>query len=429
MAPRSVPRECSNTPTELLVPSVNLDLARIRAAFPALAADTVFLDNAGGSQVLGRVADRIRDYLLHDNVQLGASYAPSQRAGERVLAARRSIAGLVNAVHDDEIVMGPSTTALIATFVEALRPGLRAGDEVIVTESDHEANIGAWTRLAQAGVVVRIWRVDVERMGLRVEDLDALIGPRTKWIAMTHASNILGTVNPVAEVARRAHAAGARLCVDAVAYAPHRLVDVQACGADAVVFSFYKVFGPHYAVLWVRRELLLSLPSLNHFFIGTEVLPYKLQLGNVNYELSWGCAGIVDYLVDVGTALGALGDTRARMQAAFDAFMHHEDALAEQVLAWLRGRRGVRIIGLPSVDAGERVPTISFVVDGVRSEAIVKSVDTHGIGIRFGDFYARRLIEALALHKHGGVVRISIAHYNTSEEIARLLLALDQAIA
>jgi selenocysteine lyase/cysteine desulfurase len=246
---------------------------------------------------------------------------------------------------------------------------------------------------------------------------------------MTHASNILGTVNPVAEVARRAHAVGARLCVDAVAYAPHRLVDVRASGADAVVFSFYKVFGPHYAVLWARRELLLSLPSLNHFFIGTEVLPYKLQLGNVNYELSWGCAGISDYLVDVGTELGAVGDKRARMQAAFDAFMRHEDALAEQVLAWLRGRRGVRIIGLPSVEAGERVPTISFVVDGVRSEAIVKAVDAHGIGIRFGDFYARRLIEALALHKHGGVVRISIAHYNTTEEIERLLSALDHAIA
>jgi cysteine desulfurase family protein (TIGR01976 family) len=411
------------------LPSATLDLARIRAEFPALAADTVFLDNAGGSQVLRRVADRIHDYLLHDNVQLGASYAPSQRAGERVLAARRSVAELVNAFHDDEIVMGPSTTALIGTLVEALAPGLRAGDEVIVTESDHEANIGAWTRLAQAGVGVRIWRVDVERMGLAIEDLDALVGPRTTWVAMTQASNILGSVNPVADVARRAHAVGARLCVDAVAYAPHRLLDVQAGGADAVVFSFYKVFGPHYALLWVKRDLLLSLPSLNHFFIGPDVLPYKLQRGNVNYELAWGCAGIVDYLRDVGTDLGARGDTRSRMQAAFDAFARHEDALAEQVLAWLRGRRGVRIVGHPSAAAGERVPTISFVVDGVRSEAVVKGVDAHGIGIRFGDFYARRLIEALGLQPHGGVVRVSIAHYNTSGEIDRLLAALEDTLA
>ncbi|MBL8278899.1 MAG: cysteine desulfurase-like protein [Pelomonas sp.] len=404
-----------------------LDLARIRAEFPALASDTVFLDNAGGSQVLARVADRIHHYLLHDNVQLGASYRASQEAGERVLGARRAVAALVNAVHDDEIVMGPSTTALIGTLVEALRPGLRPGDEVVVTESDHEANIGAWERLAQVGVVVRVWPVDVASMGLRLADLEPLLGPRTRWVAMTQASNILGTVNPVAEVARRVHAVGARLCVDAVAYAPHRLVDVQASGADAVVFSFYKVFGPHHAVLWARRDLLLSLPSLNHFFIGQDVIPYKLQRGNVNYELSYGCAGIVDYLRDVGTALGATGGDRSRMQAAFDAFARHEDTLAEQVLRWLRERPGVRIIGLPSVTAGERVPTISFVLEGRPSEAIVRGVDAHGIGIRFGDFYARRLIEALGLQAYGGVVRISIAHYNTAEEMDRLLVALDAA--
>jgi len=410
------------------LPSATLDLARIRSEFPALACSTVFLDNAGGSQVLARVADRIGHYLLHDNVQHGASYLASQQAGARVLGARRAVATLVNAVHDEEIVMGPSTTALIGTLVDALRPGLKPGDEVIVTESDHEANIGAWSRLAQVGVVVRMWPVDVPSLGLRLEDLDPLIGARTKWIAMTHASNILGTVNPVAEVARRAHAVGARLCVDAVAYAPHRLVDVQACEADAVVFSFYKVFGPHYAVLWAKRDLLLSLPSLNHGFIGPEVIPYKLQRGNVNYELSYGCAGIADYLKDVGTELGAVGDDRARMQLAFDAFARHEDALAEQVLSWLRDRRGVRIIGLPSVAAGERVPTIGFVAEGRHSEAIVRQVDAHGIGIRFGDFYAKRLIEALGLQKQGGVVRISIAHYNTAEEIGRLLMALDEAL-
>ncbi|RTL20953.1 MAG: cysteine desulfurase-like protein [Burkholderiales bacterium] len=406
-----------------------LDLARIRSEFPALAGGTVFLDNAGGSQVLGRVADRVRDYLLHDNVQLGASYRASQQAGERVLSARRAIADLVHAAHDDEIVMGPSTTALIGTLVEAIRPGLQPGDEVIVTETDHEANIGAWVRLAEAGVTVRVWRVDVDRLGLHLDDLDPLIGPRTKWVAMTQASNVLGSINPVAEVARRVHAAGARLCVDAVAYAPHRLVDVQACGADAVVFSFYKVFGPHYALLWVRRELLLTLASLNHFFIGREVIPYKLQRGNVNYELSYGCAGIVDYLTEVGTELGAVGDARARMQKAFDAFAQHEDALAEQVLSWLRDRPGVRIIGLSSAATGARVPTISFVAAGLMSEAIVRRVDAHGIGIRFGDFYARRLIEALGLQVHGGVVRISIAHYNTADEIGRLLVALDEAMA
>ncbi|QTN23289.1 cysteine desulfurase-like protein [Rhizobacter sp. AJA081-3] len=406
-----------------------LNLERIRAEFPALASDTVFLDNAGGSQVLKRVADRVRDYLLTSSVQLGASYAASQRAGEKVLAARRAVAELINAPHDDEVVMGGATTALMFILTQALLPGVKPGDEIIVTNSDHEANIGGWMRLAQAGAVIKVWEVNRDSLALELADLDRLLSPRTTWLAMTHASNILGTVNPVEEVSRRVHAAGGRVCVDAVAYAPHRLVDVQACGADVVVFSFYKVFGPHYAVMWGRRELLLSLPSLNHFFIGPEVIPYKLQPGNVNYELSYGCIGIHEYLCDTGTALGATGTPRQRMQAAFDAFAAHEDRLAERLLGWLRGRKSVRIIGRPSATDGQRVPTISFVVANTPSESIVRHVDGHGIGIRFGDFYARRLIESLGLQGHSGVVRVSMAHYNTEAEIDRLIRAFEEVIA
>ena len=181
--------------------------------------------------------------------------------------------------------------------------------------------------------------------------------------------------------------------------------------------------------MWVQHDLLLSLPSLNHFFIGKDVLPYKLQPGNVNYELSYGCIGIHDYLCDTGTALGSDGTPRERMQAAFDAFERHEDALAERLLSWLRSKRGVRIIGHASAAAGQRVPTISFTVAGHAPETIVRHVDGHGVGIRHGDFYARRLIEALGLHTQGGVVRVSMAHYNTAAEIDRLILALDEAIA
>ena len=409
-----------------------LDLDKIRAEFPALRGDWVFLDNAGGSQVLARVADRVRDYLLTSSVQLGASYAPSQIAGDKVLAARRAVAELINAPHDDEVVMGGATTALMFMLTQALlmqkTPGIVPGDEIIVTNSDHEANIGGWARLRQAGAVIKIWEVNRDSLTLELADLDRLLSPRVQWLAMTQASNILGTVNPVEEVARRVHAAGGRVCVDAVAYAPHRLVDVQASGADVVVFSFYKVFGPHYAVMWVQRELLLSLPSLNHDFIGPEVLPYKLQPGNVNYELSYGCIGICDYLCDTGTALGASGPARQRMQAAFDAFEAHEDALAERLLGWLRGKPSVRIIGQASVTAHTRVPTISFVVANTPSERIVRHVDGHGIGIRFGDFYAKRLIEALGLQAQGGVVRVSMAHYNTLGEIDRLIGALDEVI-
>ena len=420
------------TPTETQAqrsaPS-GLDLNLIRAEFPALSSDCVYLDNAGGSQVLSRVADRVRDYLLTSSVQLGASYAQSQAAGSKVLAARRSVAQLINAAHDEEVVMGGSTTSLMFQITQAILPGIRPGDEIIVTNSDHEANIGGWTRLQAAGAVIRIWAVNLQTLALELGDLDQLLSPRVKWVAMTHASNVLGSINPVLEVARRVHAVGARLCVDAVAYAPHRLVDVQASEADLYVFSFYKVFGPHFAVLWGQRELLLQLPSLNHYFIGLDVVPYKLQPGNVNYELSYGCIGISDYLIDVGTRLGATGSERARMQCAFDAFERHEDALAEQLLAYLRSKKSVRIIGLASAASGGRVPTVSFVVAGQPSESIVRHVDRFNIGIRFGDFYAKRLVDALGLQAQGGVVRVSIAHYNTAFEIDRLIEHLDSVIA
>jgi cysteine desulfurase family protein (TIGR01976 family) len=407
---------------------MTLDLAAIRREFPALDDSVVYLDNAGGSQVLRRVADRVHEYLITSSVQLGASYPQSQLAAERVLAARRAVAELINAVHDDEVVMGGATTALMFLLTQALLPGIRPGDEIIVTQSDHEANIGGWLRLEQAGAIIKVWQVNPDSLELELADLQRLLGPRLRWVAVTWASNILGTINPVPEIARRVHAAGARLCVDAVAYAPHRLIDVQASGADVVVFSFYKVFGPHYAVLWGRRELLLSLPSLNHYFIGPEVIPYKLQPGNVNYELSYGCIGIHEYLRDTGTALGAGGSARQRMQTAFDAFARHEDALAERLLAWLRGKRAVRIIGHATATEAGRVPTISFVVAGVQSQSIVRHVDAYGIGIRYGDFYARRLIEALGLQAHGGVIRASMAHYNTAGEIDRLIQHLDEVI-
>ena len=409
-------------------PMTELNLEQIRAEFPALASGFVYLDNAGGSLVLRRVADRVADYLLTSSVQLGAGYAHSQDAGAKVLAARKQIAELINAPSDDEVVMGGSTTSLMFQLGEAIAQEIRPGDEIIVTNTDHEANIGVWARLQRAGAVLRFWNVNPQTLELELADLQNLLSDKVKWVAMTHASNILGTINPVAAAAALVHAAGARLCVDAVAYAPHRLVDVQATGADVVVFSFYKVFGPHYAVLWGQRELLLGLASLNHYFISAQTIPYKLQPGNVNYELSYGCAGIRDYLVDVGIRLGASGTPRQQMQAAFDAFEAHENQLVGRLLAYLATKSAVRVIGRPRADDGRRVPTVSFVVEGRMSESIVRHIDQFGIGIRFGDFYAKRLIDGLGLDRVGGVVRVSAAHYNTLHEMDKLIRHLDEAI-
>lgn len=412
-----------------MTPLSSTEIPSIRNEFPALKQDMVFLDNAGGSQVLKRVADRIYDYLTSTSVQLGASYATSQAASEKVLAARRSVAQLVNAYHDEEIVMNGSTTASMFLLTQAILPSIVAGDEIIVTNTDHEANIGGWMRLRKAGAIVKMWEVNTKTLTLDLEDLDQLLSPRTKWVAMTHASNVLGTVNPVAEVAQRVHAVGGRLCIDGVAYAGHRLVDVRASGADVYVFSFYKVFGPHYGMLWGKRDFLLSLPGLNHYFIGDDVIPYKLQPGNVNFELSYGCIGISDYFIAMGEMLGGKGNERELMQFAFDRFEQHENYLAEKLLSFLRTLENVRIIGLNKIDETNqhlRMPTISFVIDNHLSEELVKYIDQFNIGIRFGDFYATYLIDALDLRKYGGVVRVSIAHYNTEEEIDRLISHMQQ---
>ncbi|CAK4081684.1 unnamed protein product [Aphanomyces euteiches] len=410
------------------------ELSAVRSEFPSLAEPNqcIFMDNAGGTQVLKRVADHVYDCLIKTSVQPGASYSTSQAVSDRILEARRAVASLINAAHDEEVVMGGSTTLLMFLIIQAILPTIVPGDEIILTNSDHHANVGAWKRLAQAGAIIKIWEVNQETLHLDLATLDGLLTSRTKWVAMTHASNVLGTVNPVAEVAKRVHAVGGRLSVDAVAYAPHRLVDVQASGADLYVFSVYKVFGPHYSVLWGRHELLLSLPGINHFFI--QVLPYKLQPGNVNFELGYGIRGVVDYLVHLGqNVFNGSGSHRELMQKAYDRFEQHENALIEKLLAFLRSKAPkVRIIGLPTLTQEyqgvtySRLATVSFVVEGFQSPDIVSHIDKYNIGIRHGDFYAVDLVDSLGLRAYGGVVRVSMAHYNTLEEVDKLISHLSE---
>ncbi len=400
-----------------------LDLPRVRAEFPGLDADMVFMDNAGGSQTLRRVVDRIGEFLLTSNAQLGASYETSVRAGERVAESRVRAAELVNAAGSDEVVMGGSSTALLRTLVQGLAHLFRPGDEVVVTNLDHEANIGAWMALVERGVRVRVWEVDRDSLRLEIPELQALLTGRTRMVALTYASNVLGGITPVAEAVRLARQVGVMVCVDGVAYAPHRAIDVQALDLDFYVFSFYKVFGPHYAMLYGKRQHLLRMANLNHDFIAADDIPYKLQPGNQNYELGWGAAAIGEYLAD----LGGGPDRRAGIVSAYGRIAMHEAALSERLLSYLRGRNGVTIWGDPDPDPARRVSTVSFTVHGMPSEAVVRAVDRHRIGIRFGDFYARRLIDALGLREQGGVVRVSMVHYNTLDEVDRLIRALDEA--
>lgn len=402
-----------------------LDLDFVRSQFPALRTGFAFFDNAGGSQVLKTVADRISDYLLTTSVQTGASYEPSRRASARLAEARSKVARLVNASRPEEVVLGPSTTVLMRFLASAMASQFSPGDEVVLTVFDHESNIGPWLTLEDRGVVFKFWSIDRDSYEVSLDELGCLMTPRTKLVCMTHTSNILGTIMPVAEVARFVHERGARICVDAVAYAPHRAVDVVALDVDYYLFSFYKTYGPHFAMLYGKHQNLVELDGLYHYFYGKEQVPGKLEPGNTNYELAWGCTGIVDYLDELG---GGSGD-RAAIERAFEDVAAHEELLAERLLAFLRQRNGIRIVGSRSADRNLRVPTISFKVDSRNSAEIVQAVDADSIGIRFGDFHSRRLIEHLGLGQDGGVVRVSMVHYNTLDEVDRLIASLDRAMS
>ncbi|MGE0816164.1 MAG: cysteine desulfurase-like protein [Vicinamibacterales bacterium] len=406
-----------------------LDLPFVRAQFPSLSGDFVFLDNAGGSQALGQVIDRIADYLRTTNVQLGASYAVSEQAGARMQEAQRRMAAFVNASRPEEVVMGPTSTLLVQLLARAMAHQFAPGDEVVVTRADHESNIGAWVGLDAVGVVPRFWEFDPASRRLELDGLARVMSPRTKLVAFTHASNIFGTIHPVAEITRFVHDHGAKVCVDGVAYAPHRLVDVAAWDVDYYVLSLYKVYGPHHALLYGKYAHLVELANLYHYFIANDRIPYKLQPGNPNYELSWGAVGIVDYAEALGARAGAAdASPRARMQAAFASMAGHEEVLARRLLDYLATKPTVRLIGEATADRAVRVPTISFTVDGMAAPDLVRRIDPLGIGIRHGDFHSRRLVEHLGLQATGGVVRVSMVHYNTVDEIDRLIAGLDAAI-
>lgn len=403
-----------------------MDSARIRKQFAGLESDWTFFDNAGGSQVLRAVVRRIASYFEDCNVQHGASYAPSREAVARVAEAREGMAAWINAPDPADVVIGPSTTQLLRNLADSLGRTIRPGDEIVVTDCDHEANIGAWLGLERFGARIRTWSVDPDTLELDLEELGRLMNHRTRLVAWTHVSNVLGRIHPVRRFADFVRERGALSCVDGVAFAPHRVIDVQELGVDFYVLSFYKVFGPHLAMLFGRHEVLLELPGINHFFIGEDDLPYKLQPGNANFELSAGLMGLWDYVGEVASWLGAGADRSDSLPAVFEAFTDHETALAGRLLDFLGSREGVRIVGPGTADPAERVCTVSFVVDGRRSGEIVRAVDEARIGIRYGDFYARRLIDRLGLGPQEGVVRVSLLHYNTFDEVDRLIDVLDR---
>ncbi len=406
-----------------------LNLNYVRSQFPGLSRGWTFFDNAGGSQILKGALERINTFLIEKNVQIGGSYEVSQSAANALYEARTAAMHLVNASRPEEIVFGNSTTALLQNLARAMQSQLSAGDEIIVTVSDHESNIGPWDRLQDAGITLKFWPLNKETLTLDLADLAPLISERTKMVCVTHVSNILGSINPIREIADFVHARGAKICVDAVAYAPHRAVDVQAFDVDYYVFSLYKTYGPHYALMYGKYDLLLELDTLYHYFYGKDKVPGKLEPGNPNYELAYSTCGIVDYLTAIGEQAGETGTVRQKIEAAFTAITAQENLLTERLLSYLRSRNDCRIVGQVSNHDETRVPTIAFRFDGREAGELCKAMDGENIAMRFGDFHSRRLAEYLDLTDHGGMLRVSMVHYNTLEEVDRFTAALDRILA
>jgi cysteine desulfurase family protein (TIGR01976 family) len=371
--------------------------------------------------VPGVVVDAIAKYMVESYVQLEAGYAASDRADAVVAGAHAFVERLMNGAGTGRVILGPSTTQLLTMLARCYAGVLSAGDEIVVTETAHEANLGPWLPLAERGILVRTWTMDPETLTCPLDRLEALLGPRTKIVALPHVSNLLGEIADVAAIARLAHAAGARVVIDGVAYAPHRAMDVAAWDVDWYVCSAYKVYGPHMAALYGRADALAELTGPNHFFIGKDEVPYKFELGGVCHE---GCAGLLalepylQFLAGMGGATAPAG--RAAIERAFAVMTACELPLQRRLIDYLRQKPKVRLVGPAHAEEG-RVGTISFVHGEKPSRDIAAAAHARQIGIRHGHMYAHRLCTAAGIEPEDGVVRASLVHYNTAAEIDRLI--------
>ena len=401
---------------------MQFDLDFVRAQFPAFRepslAGFAHFENAGGSYACRQTIDRLDRYYRETKVQPYYAFAPSAKAGEQMDAAKERMAAWLN-IGKDEMHFGPSTSQNTFVLAQALRRFLKPGDEVIVTNQDHEANVGAWSRLAEDGIVVREWKVDPKTADLGRKDLEALLGPRTKVVAFTHCSNVVGSINPVREFTDLIHKAGAWAFVDGVAFCPHGMPDLRELGADAYFFSLYKVYGPHLGAMFLRQDVNAALPNQGHFFNDgkpgarfTPAGPDHAQIAAVN--------GVMDYMDAVADRHGLKGQpVQARAAAVRKLFREHESELLQPLLDTLSKHPKVRLIG--RVRAPDRAPTVAFTVNDQSSADLAGRLAAAKQGVGVGNFYAYRLIQSLGIDTEDGAVRVSFVHYTTKEEVERLV--------
>ncbi|KAF5710498.1 2-isopropylmalate synthase [Fusarium mundagurra] len=400
--------------------SFSFCIENVRSQFPALAKPQIFGDNAGGSQVLGTVAKRqlspIAEYLVETNVQLGASYKTSTQSTAIFDNAYKAAAKYINA-GIDEIVIGPSTTQVLRNLAAALK--LQPGDELILTNVDHESNIDPWLHFAALNDATIKWWTPSDRKNPRLDpdQLRSLLTNKTRLVACTHCSNILGTINDIKAIADVVHEVpGALLAVDGVAYAPHRAIDVKELGADFYAFSWYKVYGPHISLLYGSKVAQAQISSLGHFFNPSDSLMDKLELAAASYELTQAIIPLTAYFGE-------------NPKKTWDVIAEHERKLQTRLIEYLVSKPQITVYGEISTDSTVRVPTISFTVEGMLSQSVVEAVEavSHA-GIRWGHFFSKRLTESILGLTDDGVVRVSLVHYNTVEEVDQIIAALETVL-
>lgn len=392
----------------------------VRAHFPVFerrfgGRPLAFLDGPGGSQVPRAVADAVADTLLFHNANVHGPFPTSREVDGVVRAAREAVADFLNAA-PEETAFGASMTTLTFAFSRALSREWEAGDEVVVTELDHQANVAPWRRAAEErGAVVRTVPVDPATLMLDYAALESLLTPRTRLVAVGYASNAVGTINDVPRVVELARGVGARVYVDAVHYAPHRRIDVRALGCDFLACSPYKFFGPHAGLLWGRRDLM---ERLRPFKVppAADTTPERWETGTMNHEAMAGITAAIDWIA--GLAPGA-PDRRSALTAAFARIGEHESPLLERLLDGLAEIPAVRVHGPPR--GSPRTPTVAFTVEGRTADEVAERLGAEGVCVWAGDFYATGVVERLGLAESGGVVRAGIAPYTTTSDVERLL--------
>lgn len=406
---------------------MSLDVSVIREQFPALSKAAIYLDNPAGTQVSQSVIDRMQTYLKEYNANYGGAFQTSRQSDAVIAEARMAMADFVNAARPEEIVFGPNMTTLTFNLSRALGGWLNVGDEIIVTHLDHDANITPWVMVAEERQCKVRW-VDFRREEgtLNMARLESLLENKPRLVAVGYASNALGTINPIADIVKKAKEVGAVVFIDAVQYAPHGPIDVQELGCDFLVCSAYKFFGPHVGVLYGRYELL---DELNAYKVrpASNKPPGKFETGTQNFEGIAGLLGAIEYLEWVGAEYGGrytekyesrYNNRKLYLKQAMAAIRAYEFELSRALLENLEETPGVTIHGPQDVRRlEERVPTFSFTVKGMHPRQVAGGLDKEGIYVWDGNYYALAVTEWLGLEESGGMVRVGPVHYNTTQEI------------